>query len=171
MNTGVQRYPALVRCVHWASVALVLLAYLTSESAEEATGPNWHVFAGLLLLVLFPLHLIGLRLKKRAASAWPVPERRAERLSAAAIHIALFLFLVVQPALGVLAVWAEGEALAIPFTTASVPPLLSLSGAGHLLEEIHEVLGNVFYAVIGLHIVAALWHQYVRRDGTLRRML
>ena len=56
MNAQIQRYPALVRFVHWTSVALVVLAYLTSESAEHAAGPNWHVFAGLLLLVLFPLH-------------------------------------------------------------------------------------------------------------------
>ncbi len=38
------------------------------------------------------------------------------------------------------------------------------------LEEAHELLGNAFYAVIGLHAVAALWHHFARRDDTLRRM-
>ena len=43
--------------------------------------------------------------------------------------------------------------------------------AGHALEEAHEWIGNAFYAVIAVHALAALWHQFVRRDGTLRRML
>jgi len=35
----------------------------------------------------------------------------------------------------------------------------------------HGTVGDVFYWVIGLHIVAALWHHLMRRDDTLRRML
>lgn len=172
MNVDSARYPALVRCIHWTSAGLVLLAYLTSESAEEAAGANWHIFAGLLLLLLFPLHLVALRLKKRASSSWPKPTRQAERLAAISIHGALFLFLVVQPVLGVLSLWGMGESLPIPFTAISVPSPLALgSGAGHTLEEMHEAVGTFFYAVIALHVLASLWHQFVQHDATLRRML
>ncbi len=88
------------------------------------------------------------------------------------VTLALLLFVVVQPVLGILSVWAGGEALAIPFTPWALPPLLALGeGTGHTLEEAHEVIGNAFYAVIALHALAALWHQFVRRDGLLRRML
>ena len=45
------------------------------------------------------------------------------------------------------------------------------AGAGELLEELHETVGNIFYAVIGVHVLASLWHHFVRRDAILRRML
>ncbi len=39
------------------------------------------------------------------------------------------------------------------------------------LKGLHVWLGNAFYWVIGLHVLAALWHHLIRRDDTLRRML
>ncbi|WP_343212439.1 cytochrome b/b6 domain-containing protein [Arenimonas sp.] len=38
------------------------------------------------------------------------------------------------------------------------------------LEDLHELLGTAFYYVVGLHVAAALYHHFVRRDDTLRRM-
>ena len=43
--------------------------------------------------------------------------------------------------------------------------------AKDLASELHELIGNIFYVVIGLHVVAALWHHFIRRDNTLKRML
>jgi superoxide oxidase len=39
------------------------------------------------------------------------------------------------------------------------------------LLEIHENVGRVFLVLIALHIAAALFHHYWRRDDTLRSML
>lgn len=39
------------------------------------------------------------------------------------------------------------------------------------IKAIHELLGNVGYALIGLYAAAALWHHYITRDNTLRLML
>lgn len=174
-NNVRRRFAWPVRAIHWISAALVLVAYLTTELAEdaehgEAVGINWHVAAGLALALLFLPRLLA-RLLPKPGPLLPVPPRWSV-LSHKLVTLALLLFVVVQPALGVLSVWAEGEALAIPFTPWVLPPLLALGeGAGHTLEEAHEVVGNAFYAVIGLHALAALWHQFIRRDGTLRRML
>jgi cytochrome b561 len=33
------------------------------------------------------------------------------------------------------------------------------------------LLAYSLFAVVGLHVAGALWHQYVRRDGVLSRML
>lgn len=168
-----RRYAWPVRIVHWISAVLVLVAYLTGESAEEAAeygGTNWHVAAGLALLALFLPRLLAKLLPRPAPLSPPPPQW--SRLPAVLVTVALLLFVVVQPTLGVLSVWAEGEALAVPFTSWSLPPAIVLGkDAGEALEEAHEVVGNAFYAVIALHVLAALWHQWVRRDGALRRML
>lgn len=165
------RHRLPVRLAHWIGAALVLLAYLTDDQAEAlgragaAGTPNLHVLAGVGLLLLFVPRLIARGLEartRRAASAG---------IAAGAIHVALLLFTVVQPALGLLSVWAGGHAVDLAPLPWTLPPLVRLEGRGHALEEIHETLGTVFYAVIGLHVVAAAWHQFVRRDGALRRML
>ncbi|WP_272939311.1 cytochrome b [Pseudomonas amygdali] len=38
------------------------------------------------------------------------------------------------------------------------------------LKSAHEFVGNAVYFIAGLHIVGALWHQFVQRDNLLTRM-
>ena len=38
------------------------------------------------------------------------------------------------------------------------------------LGEIHETLGEIFYWMIAADITASLWHHFLRRNNTLRRM-
>ena len=54
--------------------------------------------------------------------------------------------------------------LHLPALTAPVP------GKPGLIGELHENGGNLILILAGLHMAMALWHQFVRRDGTLRRM-
>jgi cytochrome b561 len=170
MDTSVPfRYSTPVRWIHWLSVVLVAIAYLTGDAAEHARsfGGQWHILAGLALLLLFVPRLLA----RVAGEHPPAPAPGLQAWSARLVHLALLLFVVVQPLLGVLTVWAEGQPLPVPFTPWQLPPLLVLGEAWEeTLEEAHELVGNVFYAVIALHALAALWHQYIRRDGVLRRM-
>jgi cytochrome b561 len=164
------RYPFAVRWIHWLGVAAIATAYLTSESAEElmesGSGTNWHVVAGIGLVLLFvPRLLARLSVGKRPHTSG------AEKWVAGTLQLALLLFMLVQPLLGVLAVWAEGHSLAIPFTSFELVPMVRLEGWGHSLEEMHEIVGNVFYGVIAIHVLAALWHQFVSRDELIQRML
>jgi superoxide oxidase len=172
---GNVKYAWPVRAIHWVGAALILLAYLTSELSEDieegaSAGVDWHVFAGLALLLLFVPRLLA----KLAASPQPIVPQppRWSLLPGRLVTLALLLFVVVQPILGILTVWSEGHALQIPLTSWSLPPMIVLGGeAEDILEDAHETLGNVFYAVIAAHALAALWHHFIRRDTTLRRML
>jgi cytochrome b561 len=162
------RYPAPMRALHWLSAVLVLVAYLTADGMEDEGGGDWHVLSGLLLLLLFLPRLAGHLLRLGPP---PLPAPRLQALSAALVHVALLLFVVVQPMLGMAAMWAEGHAVPIPFTALAIPAPFAMGGWGEAAEEAHEVVGNVFYAVIGLHALAGLWHGVVRRDGVMGRML
>lgn len=166
------RYPALMRWTHWLSAVLVVVAYISSESAEElqSGGGQWHVLAGLLLMILFVPRLVGHLLRGHAVPGEST--HPAERLASHAVHLALLLFVVVQPLLGIMALWGGGESIAIPMSGWTVAPLVTIDAQfAHSLEEAHEVIGQAFYFVIALHVGASLWHQFVRRDGVLRRML
>ena len=167
------RYPAAVRWMHWLAAVLVAVAYLTSESAEDleeltAGAVNWHVLAGLGLMLLFVPRVM--------AHVWirmppPAGSSAAAKWMARAVHLSLLLFIVVEPLLGLLMVWAEGSPVPIPLTSWNLPPLLVLGeGWEDTMEDLHEDVGNIFYAVIGLHVLASLWHHFARRDDVLRRM-
>jgi cytochrome b561 len=54
----------------------------------------------------------------------------------------------------------------------SLPPLVAPDkGLAEQVETLHVTIGVAGYWLIGLHAAAALFHQYVLKDGTLRRML
>ena len=60
----------------------------------------------------------------------------------------------------------------LPFTDIALSALLAEDkDLAHQLEDLHGSIGEAFYWVIGLHVLAALYHHLVRRDDTLRRML
>ena len=174
-NSVPRKYALPVRAIHWLSAVLILMAYLTAELTEEIeegeyAGPNWHILAGLGLLALFLPRILA-RVFSKTPPIEP-PSARWSALPAKLTALALLLFVVVQPVLGVLLVWSEGHALVVPFLDIAVPPLIALGhDAEDVLEDAHETLGNAFYAVIALHAAAALWHHFVRRDDTLRRMV
>ena len=60
-----------------------------------------------------------------------------------------------------------------PAVSPPLPAWQALPAKGlHLLlyAMLHELIGSAFYWVVGLHVLAALYHHFVRRDDTLRRM-
>src|SRR5450631_1051825 len=53
------------------------------------------------------------------------------------------------------------------------PPVTGcLSGTRRIPGGFHKLLGKaLFVAIISAHVLAALYHQFVRKDGKLRRIL
>jgi cytochrome b561 len=53
--------------------------------------------------------------------------------------------------------------------------LPSISGVDRAASDtvftLHGLAAFLLVALVGLHVGAALYHQYIRRDGVLRRML
>src|SRR5690606_15530815 len=73
------------------------------------------------------------------------------------------------PLLGWLTLSAEGTA--ISFFGVPVPALIGVNEPfAERTEELHETLATAGYFLIGAHALAALFHHYVQRDNTLRRM-
>jgi cytochrome b561 len=124
------------------------------------------------MLGLTVFGLVWLRLIAR----WLHPAPKAvvgagwERALAKLMHLALYALMIGLPLLGWLTLSAAGKP--IPLFGLELPALVGANQdlAGEL-KELHETLAVAGYWLIGLHAAAALFHQYVRRDGTLQRML
>lgn len=169
------RYARGVVALHWLTLLLIAAAYACIELREaypRGSGireglKDWHYALGLAVLAV-TLVRIAARLSCRAPPITP-PLARWQALVAHALHLALYVFMVAMPLLGWLALSAEGETPS--WLGYTLPPLIGVDAAlAHDLEDWHEDIGEAGYWIIGAHAAAALFHHYVVRDDTLRRM-
>lgn len=172
------RYSRVLRTVHWSTVLLIVIAYLLADLLEEAPKDSTlhglmaqgHYLVGLAVLALLVPRLLS-RLRTPAPPILPAPARPIA-VGSRILHLALYAFLLVQPILGLLSLNYGGGVVTLPGTGWHLPPLVAPDHeAREVIEELHEEIGSIFYWVIGLHIAAALWHHFIVRDNTLRRMI
>ncbi|MBZ9849255.1 cytochrome b [Mesorhizobium sp. CA14] len=147
--------------LHWLIAVLVLFQLFFGESmtavvdaaeggqpvsaTDQALG-SAHYWVGLAILALVLVRLIV-----RLVSGAPAPAGRAPKwmqLAAHASHGLFYVLLLVVPAIGLLAFYL-----------------------GDPWGDIHSLAKPAFIALIAIHAVAALYHQFWLKDGTLKRML
>ena len=172
------RYSPGLRRLHWLMAVLVVLGYFFMEqrdlfergTAARAAMAQSHFWIGITVLLL-ALWRLGLRARTSMPPITPtLPAVQAA--PARLLHIALYAFLIVQPLLGLATAWSDGKSVLLPFTSIALPALLAPDEAlAHRLEDLHGSIGEIFYWVIGAHVLAALYHHFLRRDDTLKRML
>lgn len=177
MSTPARYSPALRR-LHWLMAVLIAAAYLLIEqrglfergTAARAAMVQSHFWVGIAVLMLAAWRL---RLRARGSIPAITPALPAwQAVPARLLHLALYAFLIVQPLLGLATAWTDGKTVLLPFTTIALPALLAPNESlAHQLEDLHGLVGDIFYWVIGAHVLASLYHHFVRRDDTLKRML
>lgn len=169
------RYPSIAIWLHWIMFLLIAAAFATIELRElfpKGSDPRETMKALHFMLGLSVLLLVALRLYTRFTNAVPPIEPAPpgwQSFMAGAVHFALYAWMVAMPILGWLIL--SGEAKPIPFFGLELPPLIAPDkDFAHSMEEIHEVLGEAGYWIIGLHAAAALFHHYIIHDNTLTRI-
>jgi len=133
---------------------------------------QWHKSFGFLILMLVPLRLAWRLANPRpslpdTAPAW-------EHEAATATHRIFYLLMILLPFTGWVLV--SVSTLAMPtfaFYRFIIPnlPLPASDDAEEMWAFVHQWLGYAATALVGLHILAALRHQFILRDGLLVRML
>lgn len=170
------RYGRATIILHWLMLVLLAAVYACIELRElfpRGSDPRnllktWHFMLGLTVF-----SLVWVRLAARLAGGTPPitpPPAALQALAGKVVHVALYALMIAMPIGGWLILSAEGDP--VPFWGLTLPPLVGPNEElAELIEEIHETAGTVGYWLIGLHAAAALFHHYVLRDDTLRRML
>lgn len=66
---------------------------------------------------------------------------------------------------------ASRMGVSVPFFGLHLPVIATpVQGRPGLIAELHESGGTFILILAGLHALMAIWHQFVLRDGALRRM-
>lgn len=174
-GSGQGHYCGGIIALHWLMLLLFIGVYATVELHEvyehSRTGDLlmfWHFQLGYAIFVLVWIRLI-FRLASRVPPADPDLPALMHQM-ARGMHILLYLLMILMPVTGWLTLGAEGHEST--FLGLNIP---IISGLGHsfgeIVEEVHEIVGIAGYFLIGLHTLAALFHHYVLRDNTMKRIL
>lgn len=171
-----QKYRPISIALHWLTVVLMVAIYACIELHEMIPRGNplrgamedWHIYLGLCMLPLGVYRLlVNLRLKAPAIT--PQPPKWQLRINGL-MRIYLYGLMILMPVLGWLFLSAEGHAVKLFFI-----PLPSIAPVSETLaemaEEAHEIMGVSAYLFIAIHALAGLYHHYLLKDNTLRRML
>lgn len=175
-------YGPTARALHWLMAVLIIVqAAIGLIMVYDAEDPNiweWiaetlklydvHKVQGLLLLALV-LARLGVRITRGVPPEEPtitVWQRELSRL----VHAWIYLFLIGVPLLG----WI-GISLYPALTVFNAITLPALAGPDRPLSEAvltaHKIAAFTLIALIAVHVSAAFYHYFIRRDGVLRRML
>jgi len=174
-NTN-KRYGTLSISLHWLMFVLMVAVYATIELRglfPKGSDPREAMKALHFMLGLTVLLLLSVRIYARVVSPAPLISPAlspAQNLAAKLGHLALYIFMIAMPVLGWAVLSAAGKP--IPFFGLELPPLIAENEElAKSLKEIHETVGELGYYLIGIHVLAALYHHHIRKDDTLTRML
>lgn len=165
-------YSALLRFLHWGMLLLIVAVFASIEMRvfyDKGTDmrnafKSWHFMLGLTVLLLVVMRIIS-RLRQPYPLVEPVLPQWQAVLSKLT-HIFLYALMIIMPITGWLTLSAEGKP--IPF---GLPSLITVNeGVAHDIEEFHELFGKVGYALIAVHVIAAAYHQWLRKDNVFKRM-
>jgi cytochrome b561 len=180
------RYGTVSIGFHWIIAILVIfnlaagiyMGYLPRGDATKGLIVMLHKSTGLTILTLSVLRLIW-----RLMNPWqplPLDLSPALRAVARATHVLFYILIIAIPLAGWAMVSASRHNSPIVwyglFDWPKLGFLVSLSDDrkkvwAHTFGETHELLAYFAIALIVLHVGAALYHHYIRRDKVLRRML
>jgi cytochrome b561 len=164
------------RLMHWLTAGLVLCVFALAFTIDLATSRAAHTaFLQLHRSVGLTIWLLTLfRLAWRHFAKypdWPSDMSQTMRVAAATSEYALYALLLTQPILGVLQTNAHGDHVNL-FFIGQLPALIEKNRplAQQLLSA-HKAVGFSLLGLIALHVSAALFHHFWRRDDTLTAML
>jgi cytochrome b561 len=175
MRNTTSSWGAVSRWFHWilGAAILCMIAYgwwmnHIPARADKLFYRQIHADIGYLLLLLTVVRLIW-------RSVNPTPEldmSRWEKIAAAVSHWGLYLLTIVVGMLG----WAMAGARAPDYSSwfglFNVPQFTSVNkAAANTFEENHILFAYALLALIVLHVAAAAWHHFVKRDRVTMRMV
>ena len=167
----------LARGLHWvlgvAIIGMIALGWWMNHipaRPDRFFYRSIHADIGYLVLVLMMLRLMWRGLNPTPALPGYTP--RWQRMAASLSHWSLYAVTILVAALG----WAHSGARTPNYSDwfglFHVPQFTSPDKeAARAWEDRHILFAYVLLALIAVHVGAALWHHFVRRDRVAARMI
>ncbi|MDF3831909.1 cytochrome b [Cupriavidus basilensis] len=174
-----ERYGIIAILLHWSMAILVIgLAALgiymvmlpdVGFNSEKIVLIIFHKEVGLLVFVLLLVRWVW-----RATQTMPALDSQLpdwQKIAARSVHLIFYFIIFALPITG----WVMSSAAGIPVSFFGIFTLHDFVRHDdllfHQLIELHRWLGFALVFFIFIHVSAALWHHFVFKDDTLRKML
>ena len=170
-------YTPIAKLLHWLIFALLVAQFSVAwtmphigRNTVPETLINLHFSSGILVLGLAVVRLAWRWTHIEPAPLDGLPPWQVT--SARAVHFILYMLLFVLPILGWVNASYRGFQASF-FGIFELPPLVHRRSPGFdWTGDVHAFLSNyVLLAVIALHVLVALHHALIRKDGVWQRML
>lgn len=175
------RYSLIQRLLHWTIALLVIGALAAGSLLDQLPNGDLknqlyatHKAVGVTILGLMLLRVL-VRLFA-GAPALPRAVPWSQRMIAGLSHAAFYALLIAMPIIG----WAATASFPAPvpfFGLVELNEALNIKAIFPADREfskelfwLHEIIGKVLIAMVALHVLAALHHGIVKKDGVMRRM-
>lgn len=168
-------YGIVSKSLHWL-LALIILAMISvglymvglPKTPERIPFYLYHKSTGVVVLFLVTVRLLWRW--KNIVPTLPKDIPQWQRTSAHLTHTMLYVLIFAAPMSGMLMSLLGGHGISF-YGWFTIPALAKGSWIAHLSHAIHEQLIYFWVVLLALHIGAALYHHFIRRDNVLKRML
>ena len=168
------RYATSTILLHWIVAALIVVVGgigLAFGAVPRPARPFWlnlHTTIG-VVMTLFIVARIGWRIFL-TPPVFLAGEFRSLEVLSKGVHLLMYVLMGAVPATGLVAFIWHGRvfdfgAFVMDFA------IVSTRAIYHPVQSIHTCLAYGLCATIAIHVLAALWHQFVLRDNLVGRML
>ncbi len=158
---------------HWVMALLVVavgILGLLHDSWPRSTQTFWiniHALIGLAVWLLV-MARFGWRSTHRPPDLPPEVGEFSRRVSYP-VHLLLYALLFIIPIFGIVTFIWHGRVFDFGLFHVNFGVARDRA-VFHPTENIHGYLAYTLFALVGLHILGALWHHFVRHDTVLQRM-
>jgi len=168
-------YRVAQKVVHWLMALLIMFDLYVAQKfggvltdADRFESRSDHASVGTIVMVLFVIR-IYLRWKHGAPSL-PATMPNWQKLAAHIAHWGLYILIASLIIFGILSA-VNANSVVAPFGQFALSDGTGVEANFLFFRNIHEFITDIIIALIAIHIVAALYHLIISRDGTTGRML
>lgn len=167
-------YGSVAKFFHWLIFLLVLCMVIfgyfldTIPKDIQPVTYNIHKLTGLTILLLMVLRLGWTSINPKPALPFDtLPwQRIAERI----VHFLLYAVIIAMPLAGWVGSAAEGYLPHIGDIVFNLP-IEKNKALGDFAFELHDKLAIAIIVLVSIHVLAALYHHFIKHDIVLRRMM
>jgi cytochrome b561 len=169
-------YTSTAKFLHWLIVVLLVGQFIFAwtmphigRNTPVTTLISLHFTVGVTVLIVAIVRLVWRATHAEPAPLDGVPPWQVQ--SARLLHWLLYILLFVVPILG----WINASWRGMPIVMfgLELPKLVGTRTPGWAWTgDVHALLANYgMLSLVGLHVLAGLYHYFIRRDRVLQRML
>ena len=171
INSNVQKWSVSSRLFHWISAILLLVTWimmLLYRNFDSSLYIGLHKALGVSLLFWMIARVIN-RIFTKAPP--PVPMPKWQLLMSQVSHFVLYGLLIAMPFVGLMMSVYGGRPVDI-FGLFEIPVFVTPDrSAARFYNDLHtDIIWPMIIAFTLIHIGAALYHQFVKKDNLISRM-